>query len=124
MVAGAHVHATGLYYKMQELALKYGVSWHVIEETILRSVLAECYGFKCDHGIEKIGMRRDGSNPHCKWCWRFVEITQTSKTNVNAFGRVQETRPMKFKITENQFEDDLRQMLKTAKTSFDQRGLE
>jgi hypothetical protein len=97
---------------MLELAKKYDVSVKEIEETMLRSFLIERFGFRCDHPEKKISIRRDGTQDHCIWCWTFIDVIQKRETFTNPMGRVIENRAMKYKPIRNQFEEDLRRMLR------------
>jgi hypothetical protein len=60
----------------------------------------------------KVDIRRDGTPSHCKWCWNFIEVTQTAKKYEDAFGRVKENRPLKYKRIRNDFEEELRRKLR------------
>jgi hypothetical protein len=119
-----HTHGHGIHYAMMQLALKYDMSVNAVDETILRSVLAEYFGFRCDHPEEKIDIRRDGTKDHCKWCWSFIEVLQKRDQYTDAMGRVKEKRPLKYRAKRNQFEEDLRKKLRNELEGFppDQRG--
>jgi hypothetical protein len=111
-------HGVGIHYAMMQLALKYDVSVKVIEETILRSVLSEVYGFKCDHKEDKIIVRKDRGKHHCKWCWTFVEITQKPRLFTDTMGREQSIGKLKIRPVKNEFEDELRANLKDLREDF------
>ena len=109
---GKHAYGHGTYFKMMEIALKFDIPVDMVAATILRSVLSEWYGFKCECPEEKLDMRRDGRRPHCKWCWSFIEVIQKREKFEDPMGRVHETRPLKYKRVRNKFEEELRRKLR------------
>jgi hypothetical protein len=111
-VVDKHSYGHGSYFKMMEIALKNKISVDMVATTIIRSVLSEFYGFSCDCPPDKVDIRRDGAPSHCKWCWNFLEVTQTAKKFEDPFGRIKETRPLKYKRITNNFEEELRRKLR------------
>jgi hypothetical protein len=107
-----HSYGHGVYSKMAEIAQKYDIPMDMVAATILRSVLKEHYGFICNCPEDKIIVRRDGTRPHCKWCWNFVEIVQTRDGYIGPMGSYRETRPQKSKRIPNKFEEDLGRKLR------------
>jgi hypothetical protein len=73
---GKGSHGIDVYYGLVKVAQKYGISWKEAEETVLRVALRKMKAMEyCDHKSEDIIVRRDGSKPHCRKCWTWVEET-------------------------------------------------
>jgi len=64
--------SVNMFYKMTELAEKYGISVYEVHATILRDGL-EKLGFTCDHKGRKLRSSKKGTSIYCSRCWRFFD---------------------------------------------------
>lgn len=72
---GKGAHGTEIYYGLATLAQKHDISWKEAEETVLRVALRKMGVMpNCDHLPGDIIVRRDGSRPHCRKCWTWMQM--------------------------------------------------
>ena len=116
---GKHPYAHGIYFNMLDIARRFDLPVDVVATTIIRSVLGECYDFKCDHPEDKIEIKR--TPPHCRWCWTFLEILQKPKTFEDPMGREQKIGSLKVKAKRNKFEEELRRKLRREAVTVEER---
>jgi len=71
---------TGLYDAMAQIQREYStpempLSLKEVEITLLRAILEEKFGFKCDHDEERIITNKQDKT-YCKWCYRRFEVIE------------------------------------------------
>jgi hypothetical protein len=58
-----------------------------VETTILRVVFRKIGAAgKCEHPAKQVIYRRDGSRPHCKKCWVWMEVISRPSRDGNYHG--------------------------------------
>lgn len=91
-------HGLDIYYGMLKLAQKHKISWKEVQETILRVALRKMKVMEyCDHRSEDVIVRRDGSRPHCRRCWTWMDMLAKPSRNGTFAGNF---RPLRSKLEE------------------------
>jgi hypothetical protein len=68
-------HSLDSFFAIGNICKQYDISMKEVETTILRVVFKKMGAApKCEHLAKDVIVRRDGSRPHCKKCWTWMEV--------------------------------------------------
>src|ERR1700680_1842763 len=73
---------SGLYFTMVDIARKHKISTKEVEITLLRTILTEKHGFKCEHSSDQINISHTSrKSAYCSWCWTRMERVVSNRSS-------------------------------------------
>ena len=90
---------------MVKIAMQNDIGIEEVKNTFYRYVLAEKFGFKCDHPEEKVKTNKEKGKTYCSWCWTRLDVIREHRMerNINKYTLI----PGKYKAKKS-FLDELK----------------